>query len=200
MTSLLTKIILTGALIWAPFSFALNIGDQAPNFTLVSHQDKKISLQDFKNKVIVLEWFNKGCPFVKKFYESSSMQKWQTELTKKGIIWLTISSSAKGKQGHETISEVNKTRKRWQINSTYNLLDHEGKVGQQYGAKTTPHIFVIDQKNQLAYQGAIDSILSADAEDIPKAMNYLTAATAALLNKTEIKIKKTKPYGCSVKY
>ena len=100
----------------------------------------------------------------------------------------------------ETISEVNETRSRWKINSTHNLLDHNGKVGQEYGAKTTPHIFVIDQKMQIAYQGAIDSILSADAEDIPKAVNYLKDATNALLKNNEVKIKKTKPYGCSVKY
>ena len=200
MTSLLTKLTLIGALIWAPFSFAINIGDQAPNFSLISHQNKKISLRDFENKIIVLEWFNKGCPFVKKFYESTMMQKWQKDLTEQGIIWLTISSSAKGKQGHETIGQVNETRSRWKINSTHNLLDHKGEVGQLYGAKTTPHIFVIDQKMQIAYQGAIDSILSADAEDIPKAVNYLKDATNALLKKNEVKIKKTKPYGCSIKY
>ena len=139
-------------------------------------------------------------PICKKILRIINDAKMAKDLTQQGVIWLSISSSAKGKQGHETISEVNETRSRWKINSTHNLLDHNGKVGQEYGAKTTPHIFVIDQKMQIAYQGAIDSILSADAEDIPKAVNYLKDATNALLKNNEVKIKKTKPYGCSVKY
>ena len=200
MTFLLTKITFIAYLIWALPSLAINNGEKAIAFSLFSHTNEQINLENFKGKTIVLEWFNKGCPFVKKFYESKSMQKWQGELTQQGIIWLTISSSAHGKQGFETVTEVSETRKNWKISSTYNLLDHDGKVGKLYEAKTTPHIYVIDKNFNLVYQGAIDSILSTDQEDIPKAENYLLKAIEDLANNRSVKIAKTKPYGCSVKY
>lgn len=200
MTSLHIKIIGIFLITITIQAKGLTIGEKAPAFSLFSHSGKQISLSDFQGKIIVLEWFNKGCPFVKKFYESNSMQKWQKEFQEKGIVWLTISSSAKGKQGHETIEEVSKTRQVWNINSTANLLDHDGTVGLSYGAKTTPHFFIIGPNQEILYQGAIDSILSTDAEDIPKATNYVAAALEEIRSNKEVSVKNTKPYGCSVKY
>ena len=200
MTSLLTKTFAIILITIAVQAHGLTIGEKAPAFSLFSHTGEKISLAEFKGKTVVLEWFNKGCPFVKKFYESNSMQAWQKKYKEKGIIWLTISSSAKGKQGHETVKEVLATRNSWKINSTANLLDHDGKVGLDYGAKTTPHFFILDGNQNLVYQGAIDSILSTDAEDIAHAKNYITTALDEILSGKEISLKSSKPYGCSVKY
>ena len=200
MTSLLNKTLIIWALTWAPFFFDARSQDKAPQFSLVNHEGIQVSLSDFKNKIVILEWFNKGCPFVKKFYESSNMQAWQKELTKKDIIWLTISSSVKGKQGYETIEQVKQTRNKWNINSTMNLLDHSGDVGRKYGAKTTPHIFILNKEHNIVYNGAIDDIVGIDPEEITKAKNYLLKAARALLKNEEIKIERTKPYGCSVKY
>ena len=200
MTSQLSRFLIIVLLFHSTISYALEIGEKAPTFSLFSHTGKKVSLKDFKNKIVVLEWFNKGCPFVKKFYESEYMQKWQKKYATTEIVWLTISSSAEGKQGYETIEEVKATRDKWKINSTFNLLDHTGQVGLAYGAKTTPHFFIIGKKHEILYQGAIDSILSIDSSDITKADNYVTQALELIKKEKEIKIKKTAPYGCSIKY
>jgi len=200
MTSLLSKIALTAFSIITIQAYGLTTGEKAPAFSLFSHTGEKISLSKFKGKIVVLEWFNKGCPFVKKFYLSKSMQQWQKEYLGKGVVWLTISSSAKGKQGHESINEVAQTRKAWDINSTANLLDHDGSVGLSYNAKTTPHFFIVGPEQTILYQGAIDSIVSAEAEDIAKSKNYIKMALEEIMAGKEVSIKNTKAYGCSVKY
>ncbi len=200
MTSQLSRLLIIVLFFHSTISSALEIGEKAPAFSLFSHTGKKVSLEDFKEKIVVLEWFNKGCPFVKKFYESGYMQKWQKKYATTEIVWLTISSSAEGKQGHETIEEVKATRKKWKINSTLNLLDHSGQTGLAYSAKTTPHFFIIGKQQEILYQGAIDSILSIDSSDIEKADNYVIQALELIKKEKEIKTKKTAPYGCSVKY
>ena len=200
MISQLNKTITLTLLILSSTAYGLIIGEKAPAFSLLSHNGSIVSLDEFKGRVIVLEWFNKGCPFVKKFYESRAMQEWQREFTFKNVIWLTISSSSAGKQGHESAIEVAATRQRLGINSTYNLLDHDGKVGKIFGAVTTPQIFILDKNHRLVYQGAVDSISSMEMTDIARADNHLTAALDQILSGQEISLKKTKPYGCSVKY
>ena len=200
MISQHSRIIILTLLVLANTANGLVNGEKAPAFSLFSHNGKKVSLSDFKGRIVVLEWFNKGCPFVKKFYESRAMQEWQREFTFKNVIWLTISSSSSGKQGHETAKQTTATRQRLNINSSHNLLDHDGRVGKLYGAVTTPHIFILDKQHRLAYQGAVDSIISIEMSDIAKAENYLTAALDELINEKDIKIKRTRPYGCSVKY
>lgn len=181
-------------------SFSVEVGEVAPNFSLKSHLGEEVSLRDFKEKVIVLEWFNSGCPFVRKFYDAKKMQSLQKKYRDK-VVWLTVSSSAKGKQGYLESAESAKSRYQIeQMNSQALLLDHRGEVGRLYGAKATPHFFIINKKRELVYKGAIDSISSADPADIDKAKNYVDLALNQVLNNNKVAIARTKAYGCSVKY
>ena len=176
------------------------IGQEAPAFKLTNEVGKEVSLRDFKGKIVILEWLNYGCPFIQKHYNSKNMQKTQKELISKDTVWLSIISSAKGKQGHVSVTEALKDKKEHNSNATHVLLDTEGKTGMAYSAKTTPHMFVIGKDGKVKYEGAIDSIASADQADIKKATNYVVAATKALKTNTKIIVEKSRPYGCSVKY
>jgi peroxiredoxin len=195
------KFILSLLLLMASFSvLALDAGKMAPDFSLKGHDGKTYKLSDFKGKHVVLEWYNVGCPFVKKHYEPGNMQKLQADYTKKGIVWLQVVSSAPGKQGHVTQEEAKKLVKEQKANSTALLMDPNGKVGKMYDAKTTPHMYIINPQGKLVYQGAIDSMPTTDSDDIPKARNYVTEALDALMKGKTVKVAQTKAYGCSVKY
>lgn len=177
-------------------------GEKAPNFSLRGHDGNTHSLTDYVNKdqYIVLEWFNEKCPFVKKHYGSNNMQNLQKEYTDKGVVWLSISSSAKGEQGPLTEEEAAKIRKEYEQQSTALLLDDSGAVGKLYGAKTTPHMYIINPNGEIVYNGAIDSNPSWRKATIKTAENYVSAALDASLAGKAIEKAKTKPYGCSVKY
>ena len=175
-------------------------GQAAPDFTLTDTNGVAHNLSDFAGKTVVLEWTNPSCPFVKKFYGSDTMQAWQTEAQAAGTVWLSISSSAPGKQGHMSPGEWNAHIADTGIASAAVLIDDDGTVGKRYAAKTTPHIYVIDAAGVLRYQGAIDSIKSTDADDISNATNYLVAALTAIADGSDVEVTDTKPYGCSVKY
>lgn len=173
----------------------------APAFTLTDSNGVTHSLSDFAGKTVILEWTNKDCPFVKKFYKEGHMQGWQAQYTANPeVVWLSIASSAPGKQGHLSPGEWNQVITDMGINATAVLLDEDGAVGKAYAAKTTPHIYVIDGEGILRYQGAIDSVKSTKASDIENATNYLAAAVDAVLAGQEVAEKTTTPYGCSVKY
>jgi peroxiredoxin len=184
----------------AAFSEDLKVGSAAPAFTLKDSTGKEHSLADFKGKFVVLEWFNEGCPFVKKHYTSGNMQKLQGEYTGKDVVWLSINSSAPGEQGHMTSESAAKTIDDWKIKSTQILFDHDGKVGKMYGAKTTPHMFVIDKEGKLVYQGAIDSKPTPNTADVAGAENYVKVALDNTMAGKPVENASTKPYGCSVKY
>ncbi len=179
-------------------------GDKAPSFTLTNEKGKKVSLEDYKGKTVVLEWFNHGCPFVRKHYDSENMQSSQQvsrSVLKNDVVWLSISSSAKGKQGYlADATAATKMLESEKSKAHHMLLDHDGEVGKAYGAKTTPQIVIIDKKGEVVYNGAIDSIASANQDDIEKAKNYATHAIRAIAANTKVTPSKTKPYGCSVKY
>jgi peroxiredoxin len=182
-------------------TFSLTIGDKAPSFKLTGHDNKSYSLTDLKGKWVVLEWFNQDCPFVKKHYDSGNMQQIQQEFTKKGVQWFSISSSAEGKQGHLTSAdEANKVFVTAKSQATSILLDKESALGKIYQAQTTPHMFIIDPKGKIAYEGAIDDHPSAQSSDIPQSKNYIVEALNAGMNGKKIAVQKTKPYGGSVKY
>jgi peroxiredoxin len=182
-------------------ALALSIGELAPGFKLTDENDKEYSLSAEKGKIVVLEWFNAECPFVKKHYYSKNMQKLQKELTDKGVIWLSINSSAPSKQGHIVSPNAAKQMLKDQgSNATHLLLDTKGTVGRTYGAQTTPHMFVIDPNGKLVYQGAIDSIASTEAKDTEKAQDYVRDAVNELMAKKPVTISQTKSYGCGVKY
>lgn len=179
---------------------AATVGQPAPSFTLTDTKGTTHSLADFAGKTVVLEWFNHECPFVKKHYGAGNMQKQQDAATGNGVIWLAINSSAPGKQGHVNAEQANAVLGEWKANPTAFLLDHDGTVGRAYGAKTTPHMYVIDGTGVLRYNGAIDSNPSADPADIPGATQYVDAALADLAADRAVARGTTQPYGCSVKY
>lgn len=179
---------------------AVEVGQPAPDFTAVDTNGVEHSLSDFKGKNVVLEWSNHQCPFVVKHYEPGNMQKVQKQATDNGAVWLTIVSSADGKQGSVTPEEANQIMKEVGAHSTARILDPSGAIGKLYGAKTTPHMFVIDKDGTLAYAGAIDSDSSFKQSSIAGATNYVISALDSLNAGTEIEVASTKPYGCSVKY
>lgn len=175
------------------------VGKPAPAFTLTDATGKSHSLADFKGKTVVLEWTNADCPFVQKHY-SGNMQKQQAAATSDEVVWLTINSSANGKQGHVDGKGAQQVIARTGGKQTAYLLDAPGAVGRAYGAKTTPHMYVIDAAGTLQYAGAIDSIASSDKSDIAKATQYVPAALADLGAGKPVKVATSQPYGCSVKY
>ena len=176
------------------------IGAPAPAFTAVDSNGKSHALADFKGKTVVLEWTNDGCPYVKKHYGAGNMQKLQQEITKAGGVWLSIISSAPGKQGYVDGAGANKlTASRGAAPSAV-LLDPTGVVGKAYEAKTTPHMFVIDNTGVLRYMGAIDDQPSTDASTIESARNYVREAFNAVAAGRKVAETATDSYGCSVKY
>lgn len=181
-------------------AFAAEIGKTAPAFTLKAASGKEISLSDLQGKTVVLEWLNHGCPFVKKHYEAGNMQALQKNYTAKGVVWLSVISSAAGKQGHVDEKGALADISRVKSNASEVLLDPKGVVGSAFEAKVTPHMYVINPEGVLVYQGAIDSISSADPADIPKAKNYVARALDATLAGKAVAEASTKAYGCSVKY
>ena len=178
----------------------VTIGQTAPGFSLPDSKGTNTTLSDYLGKYVVLEWFNYECPFVKKHYGSGNMQKFQKEYTAKGVIWLSIISSAPGQQGYCTPNKANEVKQEEDIHSSAVLLDPSGQVGHAYGAQTTPHMFVINPEGKLIYQGAIDSIASTNPEDIPKADNYVRLALDQAMAGQAVATPSTKSYGCSVKY
>ncbi len=183
-------------------SAAPETGTLAPGFTAMDAiSGKSISLADYKGKIVVLEWNNFDCPFVEKFYGSNVMQELQKTARRGDVVWITVNSSAPGKQGNlADAAAVKAALAERQADPTAYLIDADGAIGKAYGASTTPHMFVIAKDGTLAYQGAIDSIADADAASIDKATNYVTAAIDALKAGTPVNPGTTQPYGCSVKY
>lgn len=178
----------------------INPGAKANSFKLKNEFGKEVSLSDFKGKLVVLEWLNHGCPFVRKHYDSKNMQTLQKLYRDKGVVWLSIISSAEGKQGYSTPEKAKEDREKYKSVADHILLDTKGSVGMDYGAKTTPHIYIIDKEGVVRYQGAIDSIASADKDDLKEATNYVSQALDLMLSGKEVKVSKTKAYGCNVKY
>ncbi len=178
----------------------LKIGKSAPGFSLTDINGKVHALKDYRGKYVVLEWVNYDCPFVKKHYNSGNMQSLQKTYTGKDVVWLSINSSAPGKQGNFTSAEVQKRAQAHGASFSAYLVDEDGKVGNRYDAKTTPHIFIIDPAGDLIYKGAIDNIRSTNIEDIAKAENYVSAALDAVMAGKRIEVSNTQSYGCSVKY
>ena len=199
MKSLLLLPVLTLILNLSAFS-AVEPGETAPDFTLKDSKGNSQKLSSYSGKFVVLEWMNPECPFVKKHYSIGNMQSLQKEYTTKGVVWLSIISSAPGKQGYCTGPQAEANTKDQKASPTAVLLDPSGEVGQLYGAKTTPHMFVINPEGKLIYMGAIDSIRSANSSDCAKAENYIRQTLDAALAGKPVPTPETKSYGCSVKY
>ncbi len=176
------------------------VGSPAPAFTLTDSKGKQHNLADFKGKHVVLEWVNFGCPFVKKHYESGNMQATQKKAVDQGVVWLSVCSSAKWKQGHMSAADWNEEIADRKMASTAVLIDESGEVGKTYGAKTTPHMYIVNPDGVLVYKGAIDDKPSTNKDDIPGARNHVLAALDESMAGKPVSTASTPPYGCSVKY
>ena len=177
-------------------------GEAVPGFTGTNSHGQPVSLADFSGKTIVLEWTNDGCPFVQKHYAAppSNMQTLQADAAADDVVWLSVISSAPGKQGHVTGDEANALTHDRSAAPAHVLLDTAGHIGRLYGAKTTPHMYVIRADGTLAYEGAIDSKPSSRVDDIATATNYVRAALDSVAAGEPVAVATSKPYGCSVKY
>jgi peroxiredoxin len=178
-------------------------GETAPSFSLMNQDKQTVSLDEFRGKKVVLEWTNHDCPFVKRHYETRNMQTLQKDMIDNEVVWLSVVSSAEGKQGYISSTQAKQLTADRDANPTHVLLDKKGEVGRLFSAKTTPHMFVIDEMGKVQYQGAIDNLGNTGAlfsTDLSRAKNYVRNAVSQLMSGEEVKDKKTRPYGCSVKY
>lgn len=181
-------------------AFAIDINGVVPDFKLKTIGGGVAKLSQYKGKIVVLEWLNHSCPFVKKHYESQNMQSLQFKYTKAGVVWLSVISSAPGKEGHVTPAQGLADKAKHKSSATEVLIDDSGYVGQMFGAKTTPSMYVVSKDGKLAYQGAIDDKDDTDKASVKGAKNYVVEAIDALMANKKVIVGATKAYGCSVKY
>ena len=176
------------------------VGEPAPDFTAPSTAGNPVSLDSYKGKIVVLEWTNHECPYVRKHYETGNMQALQRETTAQGVIWLTLISSARGEQGYVTPAQADELTAARKAAPTAVLLDDKGVVGHMYGATNTPHMYVVDKAGTLVYAGAIDDRPTTRRADVQGANNYVRAALEAVAAGQPVKTPVTRAYGCTVKY
>ena len=196
------------SLISASFSFlavsaanaAPTVGQPAPAFTLNDTNGKAVNLADYKGKTVVLEWHNPECPFVKKHYDSANMQGLQSKYTKDGVVWLAVSSTEPGHQDYRKPDVMNGILKTSKASPTAYLMDDNGTTGKSYGAKTTPHMYIINAQGTLVYAGGIDDKRSSNMADITTAKNFVAAALDEIKAGKPVSVATSTPYGCSVKY
>ena len=179
---------------------AARVGERAPDFTATDSNGQTHKLSEYLGKYVVLEWTNRGCPYTRKYYSSGNMQNLQREWTAKGVVWLTVASSAPGEEGYVTAADENSYLKQANAAPTAALLDPDGALGHLYDAKTTPDMYVINPHGILIYQGAIDDRPSTDPSDIRGAKNYVSLALDEAMAGKPIAVMASQPYGCSVKY
>jgi peroxiredoxin len=194
------SLLAVGALAAAPAFAAPTLNAPAPAFQAKDADGRVRSLDEFKGKIVVLEWHNPGCPYVQKHYGSGNMQSLQQRATGEGVVWLTVDSGAPGEQGYLEGAAAKAWKAQHHAHSTDLLLDHDGKIGRLYGARTTPHMFVIDKTGRLVYMGGIDDRPYTDPESLKGAKNYVALALADLEAGRPVAEPVTRPYGCSVKY
>jgi peroxiredoxin len=176
------------------------VGATAPAFSGKDSQGKTQSLAQYRGKFVVLEWTNRDCPYTQKQYNSGNMQALEREWTAKGVVWLTVLSSAAGEQGYLTAAQENAQIEKVHAHPTAAILDPTGEIGKLYSAKTTPHMFIIDPEGKLIYDGAIDDKPTTDLADVKGAKNYVSAALTEAMAGQRVEVASTRPYGCSVKY
>lgn len=188
------------ALMLSLTAHAARVGEPAPDFKVQDSKGKVHTLKDYAGKFVVLEWHNQGCPYVKKHYDSGNMQKLQKEWTAKGVVWLTVISSAPGLQGYVTPAQADAYVQEKNAAPTAVLLDPTGVMGRAYDARVSPHMFIIDPKGTLIYNGAIDDKPTTDLADVPVAKNYVSAALTEAMAGKPVSVPTSRPYGCTVKY
>jgi len=178
----------------------VEVGQPAPDFSLPDTNGQTHQLSQYKGKWVVLEWYQPDCPFVRKHYGAGNMQALQKEFTAKGVVWLSIDSSAPGQEGNYPADKLNEIASSQGVARTALLLDPDGKVGHAYGAKTTPDMYIINPEGKLVYEGAIDSKPTTSVADLKVATNYVKVALDDSMNGKSVPQTVTRPYGCSVKY
>ncbi|WP_300650512.1 redoxin domain-containing protein [Hydrogenophaga sp.] len=178
---------------------AAAVGQTAPDFTLMDTAGQPVKLSQFKGKPVVLEWNNPGCPFVKKHYQGN-MQTLQKEVVAQGGVWLAINSTRDDSGDYMAPAQLGRWMTEQKASPTATLMDEDGKVGQAYAARVTPHMYIVNAQGMLVYAGGIDSIASARVEDIPKATNYVRQAMAEIQAGKPVSVANSRAYGCSVKY
>ena len=176
------------------------VGQPAPDFSLTDTSGKTVKLSDFKGKHVVLEWNNPGCPFVRKHYDTANMQALQKEAGGKGVVWLAINSTDTAHQDYLAPAKLGKWMLEQKAAASATLMDESGAVGKSYGARTTPHMYMVNPQGMLIYAGGIDSIASASTADIKTATNYVRVGMNEALAGKPLSKPTTQPYGCSVKY
>jgi peroxiredoxin len=191
--------VLAGCLL-ATTAFALKPGEIAPDFRGTDSNGKTETLAQYRGKYVVLEWTNRQCPYTMKHYQSGNMERLQKKWTAKGVVWLTVLSSAKGQQGYMTPAEENDYLRTMHAAPTAAILDPSGAIGRMYDAKTTPGMYVIDPAGKLIYEGAIDDKPSPDPATLKDAHNYVSAALEEAMAGKAVTTPVTRSYGCNVKY
>jgi hypothetical protein len=176
------------------------LGQPAPDFSLKDTAGKTVKLSDFRGKYVVLEWTNPGCPFVRKHYDSGNMAATQQDVAGKGAVWLSINSTEKASYEYMEPVQLVTWQQERKVQPTATLMDEDGVAGRAYGARTTPHMYIVDPQGRLAYAGGIDSIPSSNPADIQRAVNYVRQAIAEATAGKPISVASTRPYGCSIKY
>jgi peroxiredoxin len=190
--------LLSGTPAWA--APGAKVGTTAPAFTIDATTGKHVSLADYKGQLVVLEWTNHDCPYVRKHYDSGNMQALQKEATGQGVVWLTLISSSPGTQGFVTAGQADELTTMRKASPTAVLLDPTGAVGKMYGATNTPHMYVVDKAGLLVYAGAIDDRPTTRRSDVQGAQNYVREALQAVSAGQPVKTPVTRAYGCTVKY
>ena len=176
------------------------VGQPAPAFTVQDSSGKTVSLANFKGKLVVLEWVNPGCPYVVKHYGSANMQGTQKDATTKGVVWLAVNSTSADHGDYKAPAAMAQWMQGHKAAASATLMDADGKIGRAYGARTTPHLYIVDPKGLLVYAGGIDNKPSINPADIPGATNHVKVALGEALAGKAISQATTRPYGCSVKY
>ncbi len=186
---------------FAASSQAVTVGESAPDFKVRDVEGEEVTLSGQKEKIVVLEWTNHKCPFVRKQYDSNSMQAMQKKYTEAGVVWISVNSSGEGREGHFiSDDDAIKSIEEHQASPTHYIRDVNGDIGKSFRATTTPHMFILDKDGKIVYAGSVDSIPSANKDDVAKAENYVAVALDELLAGKEVSKQNTAPYGCSVKY
>ncbi|MBP9928600.1 MAG: thioredoxin family protein [Rhodoferax sp.] len=179
---------------------APSVGQPAPAFSLTDTAGKTVQLADFRGRHVVLEWVNPGCPYVRKHYSSANMQGTQKDVTAQGVVWLAINSTENASTDYLAPAQMGRWMQGQQATATHTLMDEDGTVGKAYGARTTPHMYIVDPAGKLIYAGGIDSVPSSRVDDIKTAVNYVKQGVREALAGQPIRAATTRPYGCSIKY